>query len=95
MADRFFSSATVKIARDDIQCKVWLTCQKKHTFSVIPRCFILVNRKYRKIQDLHVLQSFKEILAGKYDHLPEAAFYMQGDIQDVLEKAEQLAAQGS
>ncbi|KAK8389461.1 hypothetical protein O3P69_008867 [Scylla paramamosain] len=41
------------------------------------------------------ISSFKEILAGKYDHLPEAAFYMQGDIQDVIEKAEQLAAQGS
>merc|ERR1711911_113076 len=39
--------------------------------------------------------SFKEILAGKYDHLPEAAFFMQGDIQDVLDKAEQLAEQGS
>nr|XP_045608729.1 ATP synthase subunit beta, mitochondrial [Procambarus clarkii] len=41
------------------------------------------------------IASFKEILAGKYDYLPEAAFYMQGDIQDVLEKAEQLATQGS
>ncbi|KAG7167669.1 ATP synthase subunit beta, mitochondrial [Homarus americanus] len=39
--------------------------------------------------------SFKEILEGKYDHLPEAAFYMQGEIQDVIEKAEQLATQGS
>ncbi|KAG0725110.1 ATP synthase subunit beta, mitochondrial [Chionoecetes opilio] len=36
--------------------------------------------------------SFKEILDGKYDHLPEAAFYMQGEITDVIEKAEQLAA---
>lgn len=41
------------------------------------------------------LQSFKEILAGKYDDLPEAAFYMQGSIEDVIEKAEQLAAQAS
>lgn len=49
----------------------------------------------KKDTRLNVLQSFKEILAGKYDHLPEAAFYMQGDIQDVLDKAEQLAAQGS
>lgn len=41
------------------------------------------------------LQSFKEILAGKYDDLPEAAFYMQGSIEDVVAKAEQLAAQAS
>merc|ERR1712183_360089 len=41
------------------------------------------------------IKSFSEILAGKYDHLPEAAFYMQGGIEDVVEKAEQLAAQAS
>ncbi|ROT84088.1 F1-ATP synthase beta subunit [Penaeus vannamei] len=41
------------------------------------------------------IRSFKEILAGKYDDLPEAAFYMQGSIEDVIEKAEQLAAQAS
>nr|ADC55252.1 mitochondrial ATP synthase subunit beta precursor [Penaeus vannamei] len=41
------------------------------------------------------IRSFKEILAGKYDDLPEAPFYMQGSIEDVIEKAEQLAAQPS
>merc|ERR1712168_860144 len=41
------------------------------------------------------IKSFKEILGGKYDPLPEAAFYMQGGIQDVLDKAEQLAASTS
>lgn len=41
------------------------------------------------------IASFKNILAGKHDNLPEAAFYMQGGIQDVIEKAEQLAAQGT
>ena len=28
---------------------------------------------------------------GEYDHLPEAAFYMVGDISDVIEKADRLA----
>ena len=37
------------------------------------------------------IKSFKEILDGKWDHLPEAAFYMVGDIQDVVKKAEQIA----
>ncbi len=33
---------------------------------------------------------FKEILEGKHDHLPEAAFYMVGTIDDVVEKAKRL-----
>jgi F0F1-type ATP synthase beta subunit len=30
---------------------------------------------------------------GKYDDLPEQAFYMQGDIEDVKQKAEELRKQ--
>merc|ERR1712033_18921 len=41
------------------------------------------------------IDGFKEILDGKYDHLPEAAFYMVGHIDEVVAKAEQLAAQAS
>ncbi|XP_046862705.1 ATP synthase subunit beta, mitochondrial [Xenia sp. Carnegie-2017] len=37
------------------------------------------------------IDSFKQILDGKYDHLPEAAFYMVGDIDDVIIKADKLA----
>merc|ERR1719174_259732 len=37
------------------------------------------------------ISGFKEILAGKYDHLPEVAFYMVGHIDEVVEKAERLA----
>ncbi|KAK3872612.1 hypothetical protein Pcinc_022313 [Petrolisthes cinctipes] len=39
----------------------------------------------------NTIKSFRDILAGKYDHLPEAAFYMVGDIEEVVVKAEQLA----
>ncbi|CEI87670.1 Putative ATP synthase subunit beta [Rhizopus microsporus] len=42
-----------------------------------------------KLQD--TIRSFKEILAGKHDNLPENAFYMQGDINDVQKRAEELA----
>ena len=38
------------------------------------------------------IQSFKAVVAGEYDHLPEAAFYMVGGIDEVLEKAEKIAA---
>ncbi len=36
------------------------------------------------------IRSFKGIVAGEYDHIPEAAFYMVGTIEDVLAKAETL-----
>ncbi|HUC17519.1 MAG TPA: F0F1 ATP synthase subunit beta [Acetobacteraceae bacterium] len=38
------------------------------------------------------IRSFKAICAGEYDHLPEAAFYMVGTIEDVVKKAESLKA---
>ena len=37
------------------------------------------------------ISGFKDILAGKYDHLPEVAFYMVGHIDEVVEKADRLA----
>jgi F-type H+-transporting ATPase subunit beta len=41
------------------------------------------------------IKSFKGVLEGKYDDLPEAAFYMVGGIDDVIEKAEKLKAKAS
>ncbi|MBN1264584.1 MAG: F0F1 ATP synthase subunit beta [Anaerolineales bacterium] len=37
------------------------------------------------------VRSFKEILEGKYDHLPEQAFMLVGTIDDALKKAKQLS----
>merc|ERR1719217_1516389 len=39
------------------------------------------------------ISGFKEILEGKYDHLPEVAFYMVGNVDEVVAKAERLAAE--
>jgi F-type H+/Na+-transporting ATPase subunit beta len=36
------------------------------------------------------VRSFKEIVDGKYDHLPEQAFYMVGTIEEAVEKAEKM-----
>ncbi len=36
------------------------------------------------------VRSFKAIVAGEYDHLPEAAFYMVGTIEDAVKKAESM-----
>merc|ERR1712141_527783 len=41
------------------------------------------------------ISGFQEILTGKYDHPPEVAFYMVGDISEVVQKAERLAAETS
>merc|ERR1712165_666219 len=41
------------------------------------------------------IEGFTEILAGKYDPLPEVAFYMVGDISEVEQKAERLAAEAA
>jgi F-type H+-transporting ATPase subunit beta len=46
--------------------------------------------KYVKLED--TIRSFKAIVAGEYDHLPEAAFYMVGAIEEAVEKAKELAA---
>ena len=54
-------------------------------FSGIPGQFV-------KLED--TIRSFAEVLDGKCDDLPEAAFYMAGSIDDVREKARKLAAEG-
>ncbi|TCP63068.1 ATP synthase F1 subcomplex beta subunit [Rhodovulum bhavnagarense] len=41
------------------------------------------------------IASFKAVVAGEYDHLPEAAFYMVGDIEEVIAKAEKMAAEAA
>lgn len=38
------------------------------------------------------IKAFKGICEGEYDHIPEAAFYMVGTIEEVLEKAKKIAA---
>ena len=38
------------------------------------------------------IQSFKAVVAGEYDHLPEGAFYKVGGIEEVIAKAEKMAA---
>ncbi|GAA6987104.1 F0F1 ATP synthase subunit beta [Helicobacter pylori] len=44
--------------------------------------------KYVTLQE--TLEGFGGILEGKYDHIPENAFYMVGNIQEVLEKAKNM-----
>ena len=41
------------------------------------------------------IKSFKGLVEGEYDHLPEAAFYMVGGIDQAIEKAQKLAAEAA
>jgi F-type H+-transporting ATPase subunit beta len=41
------------------------------------------------------IRGFKGIVAGDYDHLPEAAFYMVGTIDEAVEKARKMAAEAA
>jgi F-type H+-transporting ATPase subunit beta len=50
--------------------------------------FTGIKGKYVKLAD--TIRSFKEVVDGKHDDIPEQAFYMQGDIDDVLRRAEEI-----
>ncbi len=41
------------------------------------------------------IEGFKALVAGEYDHLPEAAFYMVGDMDEAIAKAEKMAAEAA
>ena len=48
--------------------------------------------RYVKLPD--TVKSFREVVDGKHDELPEQAFYMVGDIGEAMDKAKKLAAGG-
>ena len=41
------------------------------------------------------IKAFKAIVEGDYDHLPEAAFYMVGTIEEAVEKGKKMAAEAA
>jgi F-type H+-transporting ATPase subunit beta len=45
--------------------------------------------KYVKLED--TIRGFKDIVEGKYDDIPEQAFYMKGGIEEVVEEAKKMA----
>jgi F-type H+/Na+-transporting ATPase subunit beta len=54
----------------------------------VAETFTSIPGKFVKLQD--TIRSFKEILEGKHDDLPENAFYMVGAIEEAVEKAKTL-----
>jgi len=52
--------------------------------------FTNIKGEYVRVKD--TIRSFKELVEGKHDDLPEQAFYMVGTIESAIEKAKRLAA---
>jgi F-type H+-transporting ATPase subunit beta len=48
--------------------------------------------KYVKLEE--TIKSFRDLIEGKYDDLPEQAFYMVGNIEEAVEKAKKLQSAG-
>src|SRR6478672_4246883 len=58
----------------------------------VAEAFTGLKGKYVKVAD--TVRSFKEVVEGKHDEIPEQAFYMKGSIDDVLETWEDMKKQG-
>jgi F-type H+/Na+-transporting ATPase subunit beta len=59
----------------------------------VAEVFTGIPGKFVQIED--TIRSFKAVVNGEYDHLPEAAFYMVGGIEEAVEKAQRLAAEAA
>ena len=57
----------------------------------VAEVFTGIPGKFVQVED--TVKSFKAVVEGQYDHLPEAAFYMVGGIDEAVAKAEKLAAE--
>jgi len=55
----------------------------------VAKAFTGVEGKYVELKD--TIRSFRGLVDGKYDHLPEQAFYMVGPIEEAVERAERMA----
>jgi F-type H+-transporting ATPase subunit beta len=59
----------------------------------VAEVFTNIPGKFVQIED--TIKSFKAVVDGEYDHLPEAAFYMVGGIDEAVAKAQKLAAEAA
>jgi F-type H+/Na+-transporting ATPase subunit beta len=55
----------------------------------VAEVFTGISGEFVQLED--TIKSFKAVVAGEYDHLPESAFYMVGGIDQAVAKAEKMA----
>merc|ERR1712004_509961 len=56
---------------------------------------VFTNNPGKLVPIAETISGFKDILAGKYDHLPEGALYMVGNVDEVVAKGERLTAEAA
>jgi len=56
----------------------------------VAEAFTGTQGRYVKLAD--TIKSFREVVDGKHDELPEQAFYMVGDVGEAMDKSKKLAA---
>merc|ERR1712107_603389 len=56
---------------------------------------VFTNNPGKLVPIAETISGFKDSLAGKYDHLPEGAFYMVGNVDEVVAKGERLTAEAA
>src|SRR3546814_5600098 len=59
----------------------------------VAEVFTGIPGKFVPVED--TIKSFKAVVAGEYDHLPEAALYMVGGIEEAVAKAQKLASEAA
>ena len=59
----------------------------------VAEVFTGISGKFVQLED--TVKSFKAVVDGEYDHLPEAAFYMVGGIEEAVAKAAKMAAEAA
>src|ERR1700690_408348 len=59
----------------------------------VAEVFTGIPGKFVQVED--TVRSFKAVVSGEYDHLPEAAFYMVGGIDEAVEKSRKMAAEAA
>jgi F-type H+-transporting ATPase subunit beta len=59
----------------------------------VAQVFTGVEGKYVPVEK--TIDGFKRLASGEFDHLPESAFYMVGDIDEAIEKAQRMAAEAA
>ena len=59
----------------------------------VAEVFTGISGKFVQVED--TVKSFKAVVDGEYDHLPESAFYMVGGIEEAVAKAAKMAAEAA
>ena len=87
--------ATMASEANQVIFKVARSATKPEIKAAVEQLFNVKVKAVNTIVRKGKLKAFKGIVAGEYDDLPEAAFYMVGTIDEAVAKAKKLAAEAA